>query len=357
MSSKSVGNRLAGIAFLTLNACSASDIFSLGEDRTLAEMHPPPVEPATSEVRPVWSVNGAELGYVLADARTAVARPVASGQRRTVYAVASPATIVGLEPSADGSEWFTASSSGQPGMPGSTIRRHTASTTDLITDRGGNSLSSGPRGRVMLSGANGDLAYIVRPDSLFLLQRATGGRRLIGVGCSAVAALSPAGDEAICYPAGAFAQPLRFTLASTSGTVLTGSEQWARVLDVVWNGQGIFMLSEYTGRYIFERVPDSQSSYSTPFGENNRESSGSGLAALSADGRTFAYVNGYCAVIRPIAFCESHQVIVYRADGVAKKADRVAIHSAPTGMSLSLSPASRSVAYVLDGQLYILPGS
>lgn len=211
----------------------------------------------------------------------------------------------------------------------------------------------------MLLGANGDLAYIVRPDSLFLLSRATGNTRLIGVGCNAVAALSPAGDEAICYPADVFARPIRFALASTSGTAGTavmGTEQYARALDVVWNGQGIFMLSEYAGRYIFERVGDPQSSFFTPFGQDP-ESSGSGLAALSADGRFIAYVNGYCAVMRPISFCESHQVIVYRANAVARTTARVAIHSAPTGMSLSLSPASGSIAYVLDGQLYILPGS
>lgn len=110
-----------------IGGCKGGEIFSLGADEHwLPENHPAPAEPASSRVPPTWSGNGAELGYVLADGRTAVSRSMTGGIRRVVYSAPNPSQIVGLESSADGSEWLTASSSGQPGVPSTTIRRHNA---------------------------------------------------------------------------------------------------------------------------------------------------------------------------------------------------------------------------------------
>lgn len=79
---------------------------------------------------------------------------------------------------------------------------------------------------------------------------------------------------------------------SPGGTPFSASEQYARVIDVVWNVQGIFVLSAYTGPYVFERLGESQSSFPT-LPDIHNESMGSGFAALAADGRSFAYVNDY----------------------------------------------------------------
>lgn len=351
--------RFVGIGVLALlgaGACKGGEIFSFVDEQWLPESHPAATEPASPLVLPTWSGNGAQLGYVLADARTAVSRTMAGGSRRILYSATAPSRIVGLELSADGSEWLTASSSGQPEVPGTTIRRHSATSTEVVTDRGGTVLGPGPRGRVMLAGVNGDLAYIVRPDSLFVRRASTGVTQLLGVGCTAVAALSPAGDGAICYPPDPFAKPLRFTIDSPAPTPISASEQYARVLEVVWNAQGVFVLSTYLGPYVFERLGESQSRFATPPGQHN-ENSGSGFVSLATDGRSFAYANGYCARMVPIALCEGHQVLIYRADVMTRKVDRVAVHSGPSGTLLSISAATRRIAYVVDGQLYILSGS
>lgn len=345
------------LAMVGIGACKGGEIFSLGHDEHwLPESHPAATEPASSLVLPAWSGNGAELGYVLADARTAVSRSMAGGSRRILYTAPAPSEIVGLELSADGSEWLTASSSGQPGVPGTTIRRHSAASTEVITDRGGTVLGPGPRGRVMLAGVNGDLAYIVRPDSLFLRRATTGQTQLLGVGCSAVAALSPAGDGAICYRADPFAKPLRLTIDSPVATPIGASEQYARVLEVVWNAQGIFVLSTYTGPYVFERLTESQSAFATLPGQHN-ENLGSGFVSLGTDGRSFAYANGYCARMVLIALCEAYQTLIYRVDVPTRRIDRVAVHSGPSGIPISISAATRRIAYVTDGKLYILTGS
>ena len=340
------------LALVGTGACTDGEIFSFGVDEHwLPESHPAATEPAWSRVLPTWSGNGAELGYVLADARTAVSRSMSGGSRRILFTAPPPSEIVGLELSAYGSEWLTAASSGQPGVPGTTIRRHSATSTEVITDRGGTVIGTGPQGRVMLFGVNGDLAYIVRPDSLFLRRATTGVTRLLGVGCTAVAAVSPAGDGAICYP-----KPMRFTLDSLVGTPITASERYARMIDVVWNAQGTFLLSTYVGPYIFERLGESHSRFDTPNGQHN-EHSGSGFAAIARDGRSFAYANGYCARMVPIALCEAHQTIIYRADAQTRRVERVAVHSGPSGIPVSISAATRRIAYVVDGQLYILSGS
>lgn len=344
------------LAVAGIGACRGGEIFSLGEDEHwLPESHPAATEPASSMVLPTWSGNGTELGYVLVDARTAVGRSMAGGYRRILYAAPAPAEIVGLELSADGNEWLTASSSGQPGVPGTTIRRHSATSTEVITERGGTVLGPGPRGRVMLAGVNGDLAYIVRPDSFFFKSATTGETQLLGVGCSAVAALSPAGDGAICYRTDPFSKPLRFMIDSPAATPISASEQYARVLEVAWNAQGIFVLSVYTGPYVLERLGESQSPFATPPNQHN-ENCCSGFVSLATDGRFFAYANGYCARMVLIAMCEGHQTLVYRADPQTRKVVRVAVHSGPSGIPVSISAATRRIAYVTGGQLYILPG-
>lgn len=347
---------IVALVLLGTSGCKVGEILSFGDEQWLPESHPPATEAASPRVLPAWSENGAELAYVLADGRTAVSRSMTGGGRRLLYSVPMPAEIVGLELSADGSEWVTASSSGQPGEPVTTLRRHSGASTEVITDRGGNSLGPGPRGRVIMAGTNGNLAYIVFPDSLFLRRKATGASQLLGVGCSAVAALSPAGDGAICYRADPFAPPLRFTTDSPAATPISASEQYARVLEVVWNAQGIFLLSVYAGPYVFERLGESQSPFATPPTQHN-ESCCSGFVSLATDGRSFAYANGYCARMVLIALCEAHQAIIYRADAVTRKVDRVAVHSGPSGTPVSISGATRRIAYVVDGQLYILPGN
>lgn len=343
---------IAIAAIVIATACGGDVSSSIFDDRTLQESHPPPIEPASPSVRPVWSTNGAELGYVLPDKRSAVARSVATGTRRFLYVAESPSEIVGVEFGPAESEWFTAASSGQPGVPGTTIRRHTPTSTEVVTQRGRHSIGPGPHGRVLLANAAGDVAYIVAPDSMFLRRKSTGTDQLLGVGCSAVAALSPAGDGAICYTLEARTPARKFAPDSPAGAAII--QAYTPVFEVVWNPRGIFMLSSDLTTYVFERLGDSQSKFVAPRPQSP-EHSGSGLASLATDARSFTYSNSYCAQLRPIAYCERDQTVIYRADPVARTVKRVAVHSGGT-VAVAISEGPGRIAYVAGGELFVLPG-
>ncbi|MGI8618451.1 MAG: hypothetical protein ACR2L6_05105 [Gemmatimonadaceae bacterium] len=342
---------VALIAAVASSACGGSpDLFGPGDDASLPENHPAAVDGASSYSKLAWSGNGAELGYVLPDIRTAVARSMGAGARRELYVALSPAQVTEVELSADASEWFTVSVSGVPGAVGTTIRRHGAASTEVITDRGANNL----RGRVVLAAANGDLAYVVRPDSLYFRRKAGGAAQLLGVGCSGVAAISPASDGVICYQPDPFGPALRFATATSSQTTITGSEPNTRLVDIAWNSQGIFLLTTAFSHYVFERLGDPQSKFATPKAAYP-ETTGFGNATLANDGRSFAYGNSYCAQTSGVFFCEKNQALIYHADAVSRTVRRVAIQTSTFGATVSISPDGRRIAYFLDGSIYMIP--
>ena len=329
-------------------------------DNALAEDHPPPVSPANQWIRAAWAGNGAELAFVLADSTTAVALNPSTGATRVVYA-AAPDHIYQVGLSADGKEAFTvsgpASAETNPGQVAVSIRRHSAGGTEVITER--LTLAGSPLNlRAVEVAANGDFAYIVGYDSLFVRARDGGAPKFIGTTCFSIVAIAPAGDGVICYGTSLFRHAL-----TGSTTRLAASDASAAIREVVWNPEGIFLVSDPvppvclfvictrgSERYAFEKHSDPATKFLTPTYPLPETT---WLISLSRDGRSFAYANHYCANSSDNVICGKNQYIFYVADGVSRTTRRIAVHGSSV-VSLAISPDGTRVAYLAGGQLYIL---
>src|SRR5437762_11220235 len=80
------------------------------------------------------------------------------------------------------------------------MRRFAGDSVEVITNRPVSTFGIGPHsGHVAVTAANGDFAYLVAPDSLFLRRSATRNTIFLGSGCALIAAITTTGSEVICF--------------------------------------------------------------------------------------------------------------------------------------------------------------
>lgn len=336
------------IAVLLSAGCSGKDLFGPGEDESLPESHPQAVGPAASvQARPVWSENG-HLAYVLPDYSTAISRVDGTGAVRVLHTVTAPARISAVALSPDASQWFTVTSDAGK----SVLRWHRDGASEVLTERGSSGEADARKGYGVIVAPNGDFAYVVRPDSLFL-KRGGAAPSVIATGCRSIAAISPTGDGVICYTSDPFANAARFSTDGSVTQVPTSEGGGAYITDIRWTASGTQLLySVLLSHFVFERVSDPQSKFSTPsvgYPEWPDD------AVLAADGRSFVYANYYCAKPVDLFGCDKAQLILHHADMVTRTSKRVGVHTFRDGSELSISRDGRRIAYALDSQLFVLP--
>lgn len=335
------------VAMVATASCKGSEPFGPGRDESLPENHPTAVGPAGSgSARPAWSENG-QLAYVLPDFMTAVARPDGTGPARVLHTVTAPAQVTEVALSPDASQSYTVTI--ESGV--SVIRWHHDGVAEVLTDHGAGADNGLKNGRRLVVAANGDVAFVARPDSLFL-KRGVAAPRFVATGCRMIAAVSPSGDGVICHHPEPFSNPLRFAVDGTVATV-TGSETGVTIKDVRWTAQGVHLLySRPFAGFVAERQSDLQSKFSTPSVEYPETT---GLdAVLAADGRSFVYANSYCAKTSSFIGCDHSQSILYHADLVKRTIQRVVVQTTHFNeIRISISPDGRRIAYTLGGHLYV----
>jgi hypothetical protein len=143
---------------------------------------------------------------------------------------------------------------------------------------------------------------------------------------------------------------------------LAPSDATAGIRDVVWNTEGIFLVSDPdppscvlvictrgSERYAFEKHRNPATKFLTPRYQLPETTS---LISLSDDGRSFGYANHYCANSSDYVFCGKDQNVFYVADGVSQTTRRVAVNNSV--VSIAISPDGARIAYVAGGQLYML---
>ncbi|MBA3270854.1 MAG: hypothetical protein H0T71_10105 [Acidobacteria bacterium] len=338
-------------ALLVTTGCGGSDP-SGPLYESLAENHPAATDSA-SEAAAVWSADGTELLYILPDRTTLVARNVATGVRRVLYVANAADRVQQVELSPDGSEFFTlATRFGQTTI--TTIRRHNAALTEVITDRGRFLGVDYGKQRDVSVAKNGDFAYIVRPESLFVRRKGATTAQFIGVDCKSIAAVAPAADGFLCYNHRSGYTVTRFTTSASAPIVINPGE--SRIHWTIWDIQGISFVRDtkkaYSESYTFERYSDPASRFVT-LTYSRPEHLGNSVS-LSADGHSFAYANFSCAESSGLFSCSKTQLFFYIADGLSRTTKRIAVHTALASPTVTIAPDGSRIAYQLNGQLYIL---
>ena len=334
------------IAVSLLGGCKGADFFGPGEDESLPESHPAAVGPAAAfSARLVWSSNG-HLAYVLPNYSTAVARLDGTGPARILHTASPNVRIVEVALSPDASEWFTVADSA--GV--STLLWHRGGTAEVLTTRAGGSVGT-TNGKGVAVAANGDFAYIVRPDSLFL-KRGSDAPVMIATGCRSIATISPTGDGVVCHSAQASGYPVRFSLGG-SATPIVGTESGGLITDLQWTSQGMHVMYKILlSHFTVERLTDPQSKFSTP-SVQYPEFPGEGVFA--EDGRSFAFITYFCAKTTGLFGCDKSQALVHHADAVQRTFKRLAVQTVQGDAELSISPDGRRIAYTMNGSLFVLP--
>ena len=201
------------------------------------------------------------------------------------------------------------------------------------------------------------VAFIVSPDSLFLLRRG-GEPTLLGSGCIGIAAFSPDESRVLCVVSDVV-NLLVFRTDGGAAESLDLPDEVARGAHVIrWDAHGIQVLysaprervSDW--RYLlYEQASGSSRTlspaYTFPEGIT-------GKMSWSSDGRKAAYWNWYCAQVASILGpCLITQAFLYVLDVATGTTTRVAVHTGEAGQ-VAISPTGSMVAYIVSDGFYLL---
>ncbi len=343
----------------TLPGCSL-DVLGPTDGSTgaepVAEVHGKYVAASAGHYATVtWSPSGEEVAFISPDYRLAYAYHLRSGAMRQLdAAVMSTEQLRDITLSADGIEWFTTSvADPRAYSPVHVVRRHTSAGSTVLTDRGtiGADATLGQRG--VLAGASQTVtAFIVQPDSLFLLRRGDQ-PAVLGRGCAGIVAFSADESQVLCVAGSG--QPRFQTFRDDGGTakplVLPPAVRYP--LWLRWDARGIQVLyGDGTSYLLYEEATGSSrllAGVSLP--------SLSGTASWSGNGRKVAYWNDHClrtngAFIDPV--CIENQAFLYVLDVATGATARVAVHNSSGSGRVALSPDGSMAAYTIDSGLYLL---
>lgn len=339
------------------------EIFGPGPDRSVPEVHGRHISSAHRSTPITWSPSGEEVTFISGDLRMAYAYHPQSGAMRQLYATNTPRDrIVDAQLSADGVDWFTISRYVGDTVGPNVVRRHTSAGSTVLTDRGGAHSSNPPLMRwVLVAPSQPVVAFIVSPDSLFLLRRG-GEPTLLGSGCYGVVAFSPDESRVLC---GVGSVPSSFRVFRMDGGAaqpLDLPDEVAEDAQVIrWDAQGIRVLySAYDERFsdgwgylLYEQAIGS----SRPLSPAYQSEFTTGKMSWSSDGRKVAYWNSFCAQSAGLfGGCSKTQVFLYVLDVATGTTTRVAVHTSTGGgdYRVAVSPTGSMVGYIVNDGFYLL---
>ena len=232
--------------------------------------------------------------------------------------------------------------------------------TVALTDRAPGTLVTTPAdGYVVLPATTGDaVAYIVRPDSLFLYDAVTGARRFVAADCTRVIAFSPAGDMVLCRGGTAAGPYSRFRLADGENLAIDLLPREASILKVIrWEENAILTLYQTATRF---RVRNVQVGTTTTIWAPGFSQSYHVMDfinyAWSNDGGRFAFWFHECLRIDRVGTCAFGQSILHSVDMAANTGTEVAVVKGRRGgEQIAISPDRRFVAFVFEGRIRLQP--
>ena len=340
------------------------DLSGPGPDRSVPEVHGRHISSAHRSTPITWSPSGEEVTFISGDFRMAYAYHPQSGAMRQLYASNTLRDrIRDAQLSADGVDWFTISRYVGDTVGPNVVRRHTSAGSTVLTDRGGaHSLRNPPLMRwVLVAPSQPVVAFIVSPDSLFLLRRG-GEPTLLGTGCYGVVAFSPDESRVLCSVGSVPSSFRVFRMDGGAAESLDLPDEVAEEAQVIrWDAQGIQVLySAYDERFsdgwgylLYEQASGS----SRPLSPAYQSEFTTGKMSWSSDGRKVAYWNSFCAQSAGLfGGCSKTQVFLYVLDVATGTTTRVAVHTS-TGVRdyrVAVSPTGSMVGYIVNDGFYLL---
>ena len=353
-----------GSAAALLGCDFGIDLSGPGPDRSVPEVHGRHISSAHRSTPITWSPSGEEVIFISGDFRTAYAHHPQSGAMRQLYASNTLRDrIRDAQLSADGVDWFTISRYVGDTVGPNVVRRHTSAGSTVLTDRGGaHSLRNPPLMRwVLVAPSQPVVAFIVSPDSLFLLRRG-GEPTLLGTGCYGVVAFSPDESRVLCSVGSVPSSFRVFRMDGGAAESLDLPDEVAEEAQVIrWDAQGIQVLySAYDERFsdgwgylLYEQASGS----SRPLSPAYKSEFSTGKMSWSSDGRTVAYWNSSCAQTGGLfGGCHKTQAFLYVLDVATGTTTRVAVHTS-TGVRdyrVAVSPTGSMVGYIVNDGFYLL---
>jgi hypothetical protein len=160
----------------------------------------------------------------------------------------------------------------------------------------------------------------------------------------------------VCFDSQSSSDAVRFSTNGAAPASIYSSLSSGRLLRAVWNDQGLFFLSlsPTIDQYVLQRYGDAAPLITTPKVSFPEELSFGTDVSLAANGRGFSYANNYCAQAANFFSCAKNQNIVYAADADSHTTKRLAVQTSNTFGITGISPDGSRVAYVMDGQLYLV---
>ena len=330
------------LLLLTLMSLACGSDGYLGNDERavpLAVRHGSEITTAATMSRIVWAAPN-QIAFVSADYRFGYIRDLNNGTQRPV-AIAGPGGQVHYATIGSSGAVYTVETT-----VGKGLSRQQGTINELITTR--------PTGMLALEHfepaldlPNGDVAYVVRPDSLYV-RAADGTNRFVNSGCAALAAVSPTGTSVACFTVAS--QVLLRTFALANGSITNVDTGNHFPIQVIWKADGMYLLGR-SGPYVLR----------TPTGSTVVADYASSLeyavpgAALSPDLTRFAYWTHYCASGLQLV-CSRSQYSLNVMNVSTRAVTRVAVHDFVTGRNgsgaIAFSPDGREVAYVFADRLF-----
>jgi hypothetical protein len=256
----------------------------------------------------------------------------------------------------DGSIYF---STNRPDGRRNTYIRSSSGALTLLTDRApGTDVFEQADGRLVLPSPDGDrVAYVVYPDSLYLLDVGSGTRSFLSTKCIRAIAYSPDRARIMCR------RDAEGDASFGSVTIATGEtrdlllmpREVARIQVIHWDDDAIRTIYRTHSRFRLQNVDqDSTRTLWNP-------GPGSGLRVIdfynyswSANGERFAFWTHECLRFSRVGNCEFGQSLLHVIDLQANLGRTVAVAKGTRGgEQLALSPDGTEVVYVFDQKVWI----
>jgi dipeptidyl aminopeptidase/acylaminoacyl peptidase len=327
-----------------------------GENTSAAESHGREVSIATSYANIRWSRTGDRFTFESPDRRTAVEYQLASGITRDLFSNGQ-FVILDVQQSADGLEFYTRSEGGEGGQ---VIRRHAATGTTVLSDSARSAFfveSEAQEGSPLLVAPSGAAAaFVIEPFDQLVLARRGEEPRVIAPGCSGLMAFSPDESRVLCRD-GIQPAPGLVAVDLTTGAaepLAIPSEVAAGAKAVHWDAGGFRMV--YGGHFsplsLYEQATNPSRTLVPAFGLFP-ESGPDGIS-WSLNGARVAYWTSYCAQSAGLlGGCLINQAFLYVLDVATGRTRRVAVHTGGA-MNAAISPTGTTIAYAINGLLYLL---